>query len=404
MVTSLGGHEVDLAGWGVDIAYSCTQKCIGAPSGMAPIAVSGPARERLVPCRSFYLDLKLLEDYWVGRKYHHTMSSTLIYALREALLMVEEEGLAARQARHERNHRALAAGIEAMGLSLLPPEAERLWTLNAVRMPAGVDEAAVRRTLLTNYNIEVGAGLGPLAGKIWRVGPDGCQLDAADAAAVPRCVRRRAGDARAQRARRRGRGGGIGVAARGARHGVERTFRAGGPRGVNSSLACLSRSIDERPCVRRRRSGELAGQRWSSASSSAAGAHGVAAVRFWPGLLRLSHASGRAASCDGQPDDDRVHETARARSGRRGVEAALPVSAWVPYSRISPNLKRAVLVAEDSAFWDHEGHRRRGDPRSRFRTVWRGARRRAARARSRSSSPRISTCRRRTIRCGRSRS
>jgi alanine-glyoxylate transaminase/serine-glyoxylate transaminase/serine-pyruvate transaminase len=170
MVTSLGGHEVDLAGWGVDIAYSCTQKCIGAPSGLAPLAVSGPARERLVPCRSFYLDLKLLEDYWVGRKYHHTMSSTLIYALREALLMVEEEGLAARVARHERNHRALAAGIEAMGLSLLPPETERLWTLNAVKMPAGVDEAAVRRTMLTNYNIEVGAGLGPLTGKVWRVG------------------------------------------------------------------------------------------------------------------------------------------------------------------------------------------------------------------------------------------
>ncbi|HZL92957.1 MAG TPA: alanine--glyoxylate aminotransferase family protein [Vicinamibacterales bacterium] len=170
LVTSLGGHDVDLAGWGVDIAYSCTQKCIGAPSGMAPIAVSGSARERLIPCRSFYLDLKLLEDYWVGRKYHHTMSSTLIYALREALLMVEEEGLAERQSRHERNHLALVAGIEAMGLSLLPPEAERLWTLNAVQMPAGVDEAAVRRTMLTTYNIEVGAGLGPLAGKIWRVG------------------------------------------------------------------------------------------------------------------------------------------------------------------------------------------------------------------------------------------
>jgi alanine-glyoxylate transaminase/serine-glyoxylate transaminase/serine-pyruvate transaminase len=169
-VTSLGGHDVDLAGWGVDIAYSCTQKCIGAPSGLAPIAVSGPARERLVPCRSFYLDLKLLEDYWVGRKYHHTMSTTLIYALREALLMVEEEGLVERQSRHERHHHALAAGLEAMGLSLLPPAAERLWTLNAVRLPAGVDEAAVRRTLLTNYNIEVGAGLGPLAGRIWRVG------------------------------------------------------------------------------------------------------------------------------------------------------------------------------------------------------------------------------------------
>jgi alanine-glyoxylate transaminase/serine-glyoxylate transaminase/serine-pyruvate transaminase len=89
-VTSLGGHEFDLAGWGVDIAYSCAQKCIGAPSGVAPIAVAGPARERLVPCRSFYLDLRLLEDYWVGRKYHHTMCTSLVYALREALLMVEE--------------------------------------------------------------------------------------------------------------------------------------------------------------------------------------------------------------------------------------------------------------------------------------------------------------------------
>jgi alanine-glyoxylate transaminase/serine-glyoxylate transaminase/serine-pyruvate transaminase len=170
MVTSLGGQDVDLAGWGIDIAYSCTQKCIGAPSGLAPIAVSGAARQRLVKCRSFYLDLKLLEDYWVGRKYHHTMSTTLIYALREALLMVEEEGLAARQARHERHHHALVAGVEAMGLSLLPPAGERLWTLNTIRVPAGLDEAAVRKTLLTMYNIEVGAGLGPLAGKIWRVG------------------------------------------------------------------------------------------------------------------------------------------------------------------------------------------------------------------------------------------
>jgi alanine-glyoxylate transaminase/serine-glyoxylate transaminase/serine-pyruvate transaminase len=169
-VTSLGGHDVDLAGWGVDVAYSCSQKCIGAPSGVAPLAVSGAARARQVTCRSFYLDLRLLEDYWVGRKYHHTMCTSLIYALREALLMVEEEGLPARLARHERHHRALAAGVEAMGLSLLPPESERLWTLNTVCVPAGVDEAAVRKTLLTTYNIEVGAGLGPLAGKIWRVG------------------------------------------------------------------------------------------------------------------------------------------------------------------------------------------------------------------------------------------
>lgn len=169
-VTSLGGHPVDLAGWGVDVAYSCSQKCIGAPSGMSPVAVSGAARARMVKCRSFYLDLKLLEDYWQGRKYHHTLSTSLIYALREALLMMEEEGLEARFERHERHHRALVAGIEAMGLSLLPPEGERLWTLNTVRVPAGVDELAVRKTLLGTFNLEVGAGLGPLAGKIWRVG------------------------------------------------------------------------------------------------------------------------------------------------------------------------------------------------------------------------------------------
>ena len=169
-VTSLGGHDVDMAGWGIDVSYSCAQKCIGAPSGIAPIAVSGPARKRLVTCRSFYLDLKLLEDYWVEGKYHHTMCSSLVYALREALLMIDEEGLQARWARHERHHHAFAAGLSAMGLSLLPPAAERLWTLNTVRVPAGVDDAAVRRTLLNSFNIEVGAGLGPLAGKIWRVG------------------------------------------------------------------------------------------------------------------------------------------------------------------------------------------------------------------------------------------
>lgn len=182
MVTSLGGHPVELERWGIDVAYSCTQKCIGAPSGLAPLAIAGPARERVMRSgvgadlqvgprpRSFYLDLQLLEDYWVRRKYHHTMSASLIYALREALLMIEEEGLEARWSRHERHHLALAAGIEAMGLSMLPPARERLWTLNAVRVPDGVDEAAVRRTLLMTFNIEVGAGLGPLAGKIWRVG------------------------------------------------------------------------------------------------------------------------------------------------------------------------------------------------------------------------------------------
>jgi alanine-glyoxylate transaminase/serine-glyoxylate transaminase/serine-pyruvate transaminase len=131
-------------------------------------------RARLIPSpggtRSFYLDLQLLEDYWIRRKYHHTMSASLIYALHEALTMIAEEGLPARWARHERHHRVLAAGLEAMGVSLLPPTAERLWTLNAVRVPEGIDEASVRRMLLQVFNIEVGAGLGPLAGRIWRVG------------------------------------------------------------------------------------------------------------------------------------------------------------------------------------------------------------------------------------------
>jgi alanine-glyoxylate transaminase/serine-glyoxylate transaminase/serine-pyruvate transaminase len=169
-VTSLGGHPVDVAGWGLDAVYSCTQKCVGAPSGMAPVAFTPAAQKRRVACRSFYLDLALLEDFWVRRKYHHTLSSTMIYALREALMAVEEEGLDQRWARHERNHLALARGLSAIGLDLLPPQADRLWTLNAVRVPAGIDEAVVRQRLLREFNIEVGAGLGPLAGKIWRVG------------------------------------------------------------------------------------------------------------------------------------------------------------------------------------------------------------------------------------------
>jgi alanine-glyoxylate transaminase/serine-glyoxylate transaminase/serine-pyruvate transaminase len=169
-VTSLGGHPVDVAAWGIGAAYSCAQKCVGAPSGLAPLVFSPEALARRVPCRSFYLDVALLEDYWLRRKYHHTMCSSLIYAVREALAAIDDEGLEARWARHARHHQALVAGLEAMGLSLLAPPAERLWTLNAVSVPSGIDEAAVRRELLARFNIEVGAGLGPLAGKIWRVG------------------------------------------------------------------------------------------------------------------------------------------------------------------------------------------------------------------------------------------
>jgi alanine-glyoxylate transaminase/serine-glyoxylate transaminase/serine-pyruvate transaminase len=169
-VSSFGGHPLDVGGWAIDACYSCTQKCLGAPSGLSPVVFSPRALERRVKSRSFYFDLQLLDDFWLKRKYHHTMSSALVYALYEALAIVEEEGVEARWARHERNHQALVAGLSELGLSVLPPQGERLWTLNAIRVPDGIDEAAVRRHLLDEYNIEIGAGLGPLAGKIWRVG------------------------------------------------------------------------------------------------------------------------------------------------------------------------------------------------------------------------------------------
>lgn len=179
-VTTLGGVPVTTARWDADACYSCTQKGLGAPSGLAPVSLSARALERRVPARSFYLDLGLLQDYWVNRKYHHTISAPLVYALREALVAVQDEGLEARWERHRKNHEALASGLETLGLSLLPPPRERLWTLNAVRVPAGVDEGAVRRRLLAEFGIEVGAGLGPLAGKIWRVGLMGSGSTAAN--------------------------------------------------------------------------------------------------------------------------------------------------------------------------------------------------------------------------------
>ena len=169
-VTTLGGVPVHAARWGVDVCYSCTQKGLGAPSGLAPVTFSPRALLARTPSRSFYLDLGLLEDYWVRRKYHHTLSAPLIYALHAALVAAQEEGLEARWERHRRNHLAFAAGLETLGMSLLPPVNERLWTLNTVRVPEGIDEAVVRRRLLEEFSIEIGSGLGPLAGRIWRVG------------------------------------------------------------------------------------------------------------------------------------------------------------------------------------------------------------------------------------------
>jgi alanine-glyoxylate transaminase / serine-glyoxylate transaminase / serine-pyruvate transaminase len=169
-VTSLGGMPVDMSAWGADVCYSGSQKCLGAPSGIAPIAVAPTARARLVPCRSFYFDLALLDEYWTRRKYHHTIGSPLVQALHEALVAVEDEGLETRWARHLRIHQAFAAAAEAMHLSFLPPAEERLTTLNAVRVPDGVNDVTLREELRDQLGVEIGAGMGPLAGKIWRIG------------------------------------------------------------------------------------------------------------------------------------------------------------------------------------------------------------------------------------------
>jgi alanine-glyoxylate transaminase/serine-glyoxylate transaminase/serine-pyruvate transaminase len=188
-VTSLGGMRVDVSRWGAAVAYSCSQKGLGAPSGLAPIVFSEEALARRVECRSFYFDLALLEDYWIRRKYHHTISSPLILALDEATAVVEEEGLDARFQRHRENHLALVRELAAMHISLLPPEGERLWTLNALKVPEGVDEAAVRKALLATHGIEIGAGLGPLAGRIWRVGLMGAGSTAENVATFASALR-----------------------------------------------------------------------------------------------------------------------------------------------------------------------------------------------------------------------
>jgi alanine-glyoxylate transaminase/serine-glyoxylate transaminase/serine-pyruvate transaminase len=174
-VTSLGGCPVKVDEWGIDACYSGTQKCLSCPPGLSPVTF-GPAalevvRKRKTKIQSWYLDLSMIEKYWgEERVYHHTAPISMNYALREALRLVHEEGLDARFRRHELNHRALAAGLAAMGLSLAAQEGHRLWTLNSVTLPVGADDATVRRQLLEEYNIEIGAGLGPWRGRIWRIG------------------------------------------------------------------------------------------------------------------------------------------------------------------------------------------------------------------------------------------
>ncbi len=174
-VTSLGGCPVKLDAWQVDACYSGTQKCLSCPPGLAPVSFSKAAREKIKKrkskVRSWYLDVTMIERYWGNeRVYHHTAPISMNYALHEALALVQEEGLEARFKRHELNHKALAVGLQALGMQLASQEGHRLWMLNSVKIPEGVKDFDVRRTLLQEFSIEIGGGLGPLAGKTWRIG------------------------------------------------------------------------------------------------------------------------------------------------------------------------------------------------------------------------------------------
>lgn len=174
-VTSLGGLPVEVDAWGVDVAYSASQKCLSAPPGLAPITVSPRAREvlrqRKTPVANWYLDLSLIDKYWGHeRTYHHTAPITMNYALREALRLVVEEGLEARFARHRQNAERLWQGLDALDLPPLVPREYRLPTLTTAQLPPSIDDAAVRRRLLDEYNIEIAGGFGPLKGKVWRIG------------------------------------------------------------------------------------------------------------------------------------------------------------------------------------------------------------------------------------------
>jgi len=174
-VTSLGGCPVEIDRIGIDAAYSGTQKCLSCPPGLAPVTFGPRAlaalRARKSKVQSWYLDLTMLERYWgEERVYHHTAPISMNYALYEALRLVAEEGLEARFARHRLNHEALVAGLEALGLTMAVAPGCRLWMLNSVRIPEGIDDAALRRALLEEEQIEIGGGLGPLKGKVWRIG------------------------------------------------------------------------------------------------------------------------------------------------------------------------------------------------------------------------------------------
>lgn len=175
-VTSYCGADLKVDEWNIDAIYSGTQKCLSAPPGLSPVSFSDRAvavlENRKTKVQSWFLDLSLVKNYWGGAKraYHHTAPVSAMYALREAYRIVLEEGLENRFARHKRNHELLKKGLEALGFEFLVDEAYRLPMLNAVKVPEGVDEGAIRKRLLQEYNIEVGGGLGKFAGQIWRVG------------------------------------------------------------------------------------------------------------------------------------------------------------------------------------------------------------------------------------------
>ena len=175
-VTSLGGSPVKVDEWGIDAIYSASQKCLSCTPGLSPVSFSERVVERVQARKdkihSWFMDMNLLLGYWnaTTRTYHHTAPTNSLFALHEALLLIREEGLENSWARHQRHHLALKAGLEAMGLKLLVKEPHRLPQMNAVFCPEGVEEAEVRKTLLEEFNLEIGAGLGPLKGKIWRFG------------------------------------------------------------------------------------------------------------------------------------------------------------------------------------------------------------------------------------------
>ena len=175
-VTSLAGVELEIDDWRIDACYSGTQKCLSCPPGLAPLTVGPRAveklRQRKAKVASWYLDLTMIQQYWAERQrtYHHTAPISMNYALHEALALILEEGLEPRFSRHRLHSAALMAGLEAFGFEPAAQEGHRLPVLNAVRVPDGIDEAAVRRQLLEDHNIEIGGGLGELAGKVWRIG------------------------------------------------------------------------------------------------------------------------------------------------------------------------------------------------------------------------------------------